>query len=122
MNRKIETLDSKKMDFPKFNFKFKKNYQGLEYNEEEIHSFLLVLLELRNLKPYVSALVPYEQTTSQKQFTPSNSLRNVNPAIFAYNKTIFVCLYPTLLPKVINGKKFFDFDEQLGVINKLLSR
>ena len=103
---------------PTNHFKFNDNHQYLEYNEVEMHSFLLVLLEINNIKPYRPALVTFEETKpphNLQQFSKAQSLRNSNPLIFHLNQKIFICLCPSLIPKVVDedDKIFFEFEEKL---------
>jgi len=96
----------------------------LEYDQEEIHSVLYAPLEQKNILPYESNLVSYDRVHPPKdydynksdamkpylkQFTPWRK-REVDPLIFHYKEKVFVNVYPTPLPQIINGFKYSDFE------------
>ena len=69
------------------------------------------------------SLVSYSQVNNNpeiEQFTMLKSLgdgsnfkRDINSLIFEQNETIFVNIYPSILPKIIKDKKFFEFETKL---------
>ena len=101
--------------------------QFVEYDDEEIHSMLLALLEIWKIAPYKSRLCTYNQysginsnpmskfsRTTNRNSEGEEEAREVNCAIFRHNLKIFVNIYPTTLRQIINEKVFDDFEEKLN--------
>ena len=100
----------------------------LEYEDDEINTTLLALLEQKDVQPYKSKLYSFQQVNpptdflgeKKEQFSPLTDVndqhsqpREINLTIFEYNKKVFVNIYPPTLPQVVDSRIFSDLDEKL---------
>ena len=117
----------KKITAKDFKFNLTKDSRYLEYNDREIHSLLLALLDRKGIKPYKSKLVSYDEINPPKDYNfyvdgamklglkqfdnhEGSTARDIQTVIFPFNEKVFVNIYPTTLPQQINGLPFYDFE------------